>query len=182
MHPYEHEGYYPGRMSSKKNKPAGTPALLALEKAGVEFTILEYEQSLHHEHGFALDSAAELGMDPRVIFKTLLARVDGKAVCAVVPAAAMLNLKSLAKAAGGKKAAMMDPHDAEKLTGYVTGGISPLGQKHRSPIFIDASARELPAMVVSGGKRGLSVRLAPADLAAAARAEFAPVADFSRHI
>ncbi|KMY23379.1 Cys-tRNA(Pro)/Cys-tRNA(Cys) deacylase [Actinobaculum suis] len=173
-----------GRSGAAGQKPgaAATPALQVLEQAGVPFTEVEYEHAAHMEHGYALDSAQALGLDPATVFKTLLAEVDGKPVVAVVPANAMLNLKALAKAAGGKKGSMMDPAAAERRTGYVTGGISPLGQKITSPTFIDESARELEYMLVSGGKRTLSVKLAPADLVRVApQGKFAAVADFSRH-
>ena len=110
-----------------------------------------------------------------------MALVDGKPTCAVIPATNMLNLKLLAKAAGGKKAEMMDPDKAEKLTGYVTSGISPLGQRRASPTFIDESALELPEIIVSGGKRTLSIAIEPETLAKVAKAQFAPLADQSRH-
>lgn len=165
----------------QRHQQQGTHALQVLESAGVPHDVIEYEHSEHQEHGYALDTAKVLGRDPATIFKTLMALVDGQTVCAVVPATGMLNLKSLAKAAGGKKAEMMDPAKAEKLTGYVTGGISPLGQRKNSPTFIDESARRLSEMVVSAGKRTLSVSIAPDVLAQVAKAQFAPLADQSRH-
>lgn len=169
-------------MSEKKHAAGGTPAINTLEKAGIHFEELEYEHAEHMEHGYALDSAEVMGLDPATVFKTLMTTVDGKPVVAVVPATGMLNLKSLAKAAGGKKAAMMAPEDAERRTGYVTGGISPLGQKIASPTFIDESARELDTMLVSGGKRTLSVRVKPDDLVKIVpKGAFAAIADFSRH-
>ncbi|MGO1594408.1 MAG: Cys-tRNA(Pro) deacylase [Ancrocorticia sp.] len=165
----------------KQHNQQGTHALQVLEAAGVEYELVEYEHSEHQDHGYALDTAKVLGLDPATIFKTLMAVVDGKPTCAVVPATGMLNLKSLAKAAGGKRAEMMDPAKAEKLTGYVTGGISPLGQRTRSATFIDASAEQHKAILVSGGKRTLSVSIAPADLADLASATFSPISDKSRH-
>ncbi|MCF2706111.1 Cys-tRNA(Pro) deacylase [Arcanobacterium haemolyticum] len=165
----------------KANAHQGTPALQALEAAGIAYELIEYEHSDHFEHGYALDTAAVLGRDPATLFKTLMVLVDGKPTCAVVPATGMLNLKSLAKAAGGKKAEMMEPSKAEKLTGYVTGGISPIGQRTTSPTYIDESARAFPRIAVSGGKRTASVDIAPDDLAKLVGATFAAIADHNRH-
>lgn len=171
-----------GPMAKKKQRTAqGTHALQVLEAAGVQYEVIEYEHSEHQDKGYALDTAKVLGRDPATIFKTLMALVDGKPTCAVIPATNMLNLKSLAKAAGGKKAEMMAPDKAEKLTGYVTGGISPLGQRRASPTFIDEFALELSEIVVSGGKRTLSIAIEPETLAKVAKAQFAPLADQSRH-
>lgn len=169
-------------MAKKKRAKAGTHALVVLEKSGVPYTLHEYEHSEHMNHGYAVDSAQVLGFELGEVFKTLMASVDGEPVCAVVPADGLLNLKQLAKASGGKRAEMMNPADAERLTGYVTGGISPLGQRKAVPTFIDESAQERARILVSGGKRTLSVELAPADLAALTRAAFAPLADYSRHV
>ncbi len=169
-------------MAKKKQRTAqGTHALQVLEAAGVEYEVLGYEHSGHQDKGYALDTAKGLGRDPASIFKALMALVDGKPTCAVVPATNMLNLKALAKTAGGKKAEMMDPDKAEKLTGYVTGGISPLGQRRTCPTFIDESALDLPEVIVSGGKRTLSIVINPETLAKVAGAQFAPLADQSRH-
>ena len=123
------------------HRPSGTPALHAAQAAGLEYALVEVQHSEHQEGGYALDTARVLERDPSTIFKTLMAKVDGDPVCAVVPASGMLNLKALARAVGGKKACMMQAQDAERLTGYVTGGISPLGQRTSSPIVIDESAR-----------------------------------------
>ena len=168
-------------MGKKKTKQAGTPALLAVQSAGIEYTLHEYEHSEHQEGGYALDSARVLGRDPAVIFKTLMTEIDGTTACAVVPATGMLNLKSLAHAAHGKRAAMMDPAKAERLTGYVTGGISPLGQRCKATVFIDESALDHPTILISGGKRTLSLELAASDLASILGAAFAPIADTNRH-
>lgn len=169
-------------MAKKKDRTStGTHALQVLDAAGTSYELIEYEHSEHQDHGYALDTAKVLGRDPATIFKTLMALVDGTPVCAVVPATGMLNLKSLAKAAGGKKAEMMDPAKAERRTGYVTGGISPLGQSQSSPTFIDTSALESERILVSGGKRTLSVSLAAKDLAALTHATFAAIADERRH-
>lgn len=125
---------------------------------------------------YGLEAAEAMGLDPTAVFKTLLATVDGTdTVVAVVPVAHRLNLKALAKAAGGKKAVMTDPAVAERLTGYVVGGISPLGQRKRLTTFIDTSAQGLDEIHVSAGRRGLEVALAPADLAQVLNADFRPV-------
>ncbi|WP_124040339.1 Cys-tRNA(Pro) deacylase [Neoactinobaculum massilliense] len=168
-------------MSKKKQKAAATPALAALNRAGVDYTLLEYEHPLHEDDGWALGSADALDVDPATVFKTLMVEVDGKPAIGIVPATATLNLKRMAKAAGGKKAVMMDVAEAERLTGYVHGGISPLGQKIKAPVVIDASAETLATMLVSGGKRSLSMRIAPGDLASVTRAQFADIAEFHTH-
>ncbi|MGV9182299.1 Cys-tRNA(Pro) deacylase [Arcanobacterium canis] len=162
-------------MSKKKN--GGTPAIDVLVNTSTPHEVFEYTHSRQMSDGYALDTAQILGVDPATVFKTLLALVDGKPTVAVVPANHRLNLKSLAKATHGKRAEMMDPAVAERLTGYVTGGISPLGQHKKLPTVIDADAQELPQMIVSGGKRSISVAVAPADLASLTQATFAPIID-----
>lgn len=169
-------------MAKKKSRTTGaTPALTVLDAAHATYSLIEYEHSNYQPHGYALDTAKVLDRSPATIFKTLMALVDSQPVCAVVPASGLLNLKALAHAAGGKRAEMMDPAKAEKLTGYVTGGISPLGQRTTVPTFIDDGALELPLIVVSGGKRNLSVEIAASELAEIIGARFAPLADQSRH-
>lgn len=155
-------------------KAGGTPATVALGKAGVDFTLHPYD----HEAGapsYGAEAADALGLSTREVFKTLVARVDGRLVCAVVPVGGSLDLKALAAAAGGKRAAMAEPADAERATGYVVGGISPLGQRSRLPVVVDASVDGLDAIYVSAGKRGLQLRLAPADLVRVTGATTAPV-------
>jgi Cys-tRNA(Pro)/Cys-tRNA(Cys) deacylase len=156
----------------------GTPALTVLERAGVTHRTHPYEAASgaggHHSYG--LDAAEALGLDPRRVFKTLVAEVDGSAVLAMVPVAGTLDLKALAAARGGKKATMADPAAAERLTGYVTGGISPLGTKRRLPVVVDSSALEHPTIFCSAGRRGLQLELAAADLVATASATTASVA------
>jgi Cys-tRNA(Pro)/Cys-tRNA(Cys) deacylase len=141
----------------------GTPATVALDRAGVSFTQHHYS---HHPGApsYGLEAAEQLGLDPAAVFKTLVADVDGALVVAVVPVAGQLDLKALASAVGGKRARMADPGVAERTTGYVVGGISPFGQKKRLPTVVDDSAMALAAVYVSGGKRGLDLGLAPADL------------------
>jgi Cys-tRNA(Pro)/Cys-tRNA(Cys) deacylase len=125
---------------------------------------------------YGMEAAAALGADPRTVFKTLLADVDGALTVAVVPVDAQLDLKALASARGGKRAVMADPAAAERATGYVVGGISPLGQRKRLPTVVDASALEFPAVLVSAGRRGVDVELAPADLVRLTSARTAPIA------
>ena len=147
----------------RKAGTGGTPATRALERAGVDYRPLPYV----HDPGaasYGLEAAAQLGLDPQRVFKTLLAEVDGRLVVALVPVSGQLDLKALAAAAGGKRAAMADPAAAERATGYVVGGISPLGQKRPHPTFVDSSALEHDTVYVSGGKRGLDLALAPQDL------------------
>ena len=117
-----------------------------------------------------------MGVSPERVLKTLVADVDGTLTVAVVPVAGSLDLKSLATAAGGKRAAMADPAHAERTTGYVRGGISPLGQRKKLPTVLDASARDHKTICVSAGRRGLEVELSPGDLAALTKAALAPIA------
>jgi Cys-tRNA(Pro)/Cys-tRNA(Cys) deacylase len=126
--------------------------------------------------GYGLAASAALGLPPERVFKTLVAEVDGKLAVAVVPVAGSLDLKALAAAVGGKKARMAEPAGAERATGYVTGGISPLGQRRRLPVVIDASAVGFETIFCSAGRRGLEIELAPADLVRAAGASVAPIA------
>lgn len=140
----------------------GTPATVAATRAKIEFTLHSYDAEA--EHGYGEEAAHALGLRPEQVFKTLVAEVDGVMTVAVVPVAGSLDLKALAAATGGKKAQMADPAAAERATGYVRGGISPLGQRKRLPTVIDASALGLPTMHVSAGRRGLEIELAPGDL------------------
>lgn len=151
----------------------GTPALTALERAGVTHRTHPYTAPGVGAYG--TEAADALDLDPRRVFKTLVAEVDGAPVLAMVPVAGTLDLKSLAAARGGKKAVMADPAAAERLTGYVTGGISPLGTKRRLPVVVDASALEHGTVFCSAGRRGLQLELAPADLVAAAGATTAAI-------
>ncbi len=148
---------------------------MAAVRAGVPFTLHQYA----HDPAVASygdEAAAALGLDPRRVLKTLVAVVDGELTVAVVPVAAQLDLKGLAAAAGGKRAALAPVADAERATGYVAGGISPLGGRRRLPTMVDASALDHPTVFVSAGRRGLEIELAPADLIRLTGALTAPLA------
>ena len=152
---------------AKKKTAGGTPATVALTRAGVAFTLHEYEHD-PRAASFGLEAAEalshQLGLDPAVVFKTLMATVDGRLTVGIVPVTGQLDLKALARAAGGSKAAMAEVAAAERATGYVAGGISPLGQKRPHPTVVDESALGFDTVYVSGGRRGLDLGLAPADL------------------
>jgi Cys-tRNA(Pro)/Cys-tRNA(Cys) deacylase len=154
---------------------APTPAIAALIRAKVAFTLHPY----HHDPAttaFGDEVVAALGWEPVRVFKTLVASVDGTLVVGIVPVAAHLDLKALAAAAGGKKASMAKVADAERSSGYVAGGISPLGQRKALPTVIHSTAERFETVMVSAGKRGLQVELAPADLIAQCRAKVADIA------
>jgi Cys-tRNA(Pro)/Cys-tRNA(Cys) deacylase len=136
----------------------GTPALVAAEKAGIAFSVHEYVHD-PKAASYGLEAAEKLGLDPARVYKTLVADVDGTLTVAVVPVAAQLDLKAL-----GKRASMADPKLAERTTGYVAGGISPLGQRRRLPTVVDESALAFETIHVSAGRRGLEIELAPNDL------------------
>jgi len=154
--------------------PGGTPATVALTRAGVAFTLHPYAHD-DATTDFGDEAAAALGVDPGRIFKTLLADVGGELVVAVVPVARQLDLKALAAVLGAKRATMADPAAATRSTGYVLGGISPLGQRTRLRTVVDDSAAAFPTVYVSAGKRGLQVELDPADLVAVTGARSGPV-------
>jgi Cys-tRNA(Pro)/Cys-tRNA(Cys) deacylase len=141
-----------------------TPAVRLLQAGNVPFALHRYGHSPDAD-SFGLEAAQKLGVSPECLFKTLVAKIDGKQlVLALVPAAARLDLKKLAAVAGGKRAEMAEPQAAERATGYVVGGISPLGGKRSLPAYVDASLEALPSVFVSAGQRGLQLELAPADL------------------
>lgn len=153
-----------------------TPAVEQLRKSSVSHDLTEYGHD-PRSGSYGAEAVDALGLDPELVFKTLVADVaDVGLVVAVVPVSGRLDLKALAKAAGGKKAAMADPARAERTTGYVRGGISPLGQRKRLPTVIDSSANLHARIHVSAGRRGLEVSLAPTDLALLLSATFAKVA------
>ena len=142
---------------------AGTPATVALDRAGIAYTPHAYDHDAANTN-FGQEAADVLGIDAEQVFKTLLADVDGSLVVAIVPVSGKLNLKALASAVGGKKAAMADPALAQKRTGYIVGGISPIGQKTAHPTVLDETAELFDTIFVSGGRRGFDIELAPADL------------------
>ncbi|WP_406310272.1 Cys-tRNA(Pro) deacylase [Streptomyces sp. NBC_00623] len=161
---------------SKKQQSGsgGTPATVALTAAGTPFTTHAYEHD-PASLSYGEEAAEALGVSPDRVFKTLVADVDGNLTVAVVPVAGSLDLKALASAVGGKRAAMADPAAAERTTGYVRGGISPLGQRKQLPTVLDVSAQTHETICVSAGRRGLEVELSPADLASLTGALFAPI-------
>lgn len=144
-------------------KGGGTPAVTALRAAGVGFTVHEYAHDARAE-SYGTEAAEAMGVDPSRVFKTLFADVDGALVVGVVPVTGQLDLKALARAVEGRRAAMADPKVAERATGYVVGGISPLGQRRAHPTVVDDSAMDHDTVFVSAGRRGLEVELSPAEL------------------
>ena len=152
-----------------------TPATVALTRAGVAFT----EHTYVHAPGaasYGVEAAQLLGLDPAQVFKTLITSVDGRLVVGIVPVTGQLDLKAIAAVSGGKKAVMADPTAAERATGYVVGGISPVGQRRTHPTVLDVSALGLDRLYVSGGRRGLDLGLSPADLVRVTDAIVAPIA------
>lgn len=163
-------------MARRTTGTRSTPALAALSDAGIPFTAHPYR----HDDGvssYGLEAAEALGVEPSRVFKTLMASVDGSLAVAVVPVSGSLDLKALAAALGRRRAVMADPAAAQRRTGYVLGGISPVGQRLPSPVVIDVTALEHPTIFVSGGQRGLDVELSPADLITVTGALTAPIAD-----
>ncbi len=152
-----------------------TPATRAAEHASIDFRVHEYAHRAGAEYG--AEAAEQLGVDPARVFKTLIASTtDGRHVVGVVPVAAQLDLKALANAVGAKQAGLAEPDDAQRLTGYVLGGISPLGQKRGLDAVVDASASAHDSVFVSGGRRGLEIELAPRDLVELTHATLAEIA------
>lgn len=162
-------------MAKRTDASAGTPATVALTRAGIRFTAHAYEHD-PRAAAYGLEAAEKLGIEPARVFKTLLATVDGALAVAIVPVADQLDLKSLAAALGGKRADMADPAVAERKTGYVVGGISPIGQKTALPTVLDETAILCETVFVSGGRRGLDLELAPDDLLAVTGGRYAPIA------
>jgi len=153
----------------------GTPATVALTAAGIAFTPHAYAHDAANTK-FGLEAASALGLDPAQVFKTLLADVDGHLVVAIVPVTGTLDLRALARALGGKKAVMADPAVAQRKTGYILGGISPIGQKTQHPTVLDETAELYASIFVSGGRRGFDIELAPADLLAVTNGQIAAIA------
>jgi Cys-tRNA(Pro)/Cys-tRNA(Cys) deacylase len=178
----------------KAGAAAATPAIRVLREAGVEFEILEFElddrpvapgttpasttgAARRHGQGFGTEAATKLGLDATVVFKTLMVQLPDESLAAgVVPVSGSLDLRAMAAALGVKRVSMADPGRAQKRTGYVVGGISPLGQRHQAPVVVDASVMHLESVLVSGGQRGLDLKLAPRDLVAVAQATVAEIA------
>ncbi|PKN79185.1 MAG: Cys-tRNA(Pro) deacylase [Chloroflexi bacterium HGW-Chloroflexi-9] len=152
-----------------------TPAVDAAKAAGVPYEVVQYEHDPKAE-SYGLEAAELLGIAPERVFKTLVAKVDGRLAVGIVPVAVRLDLKALASTLGGRKAEMADPAEAQRATGYVVGGISPLGQKRRLATVLDESAMAQETVYVSGGRRGLEIVLAPADLVRLTDAKVAPLA------
>ena len=140
-----------------------TPATLALQKAGVIFRLHEYDYDPDASR-IGMQAAEALGIEPQRLLKTLMAKAGDKAVCVLVPSDREVNLKKLAAAAGAKGAAMLGAAEAERITGYHVGGISPFGQRKRVPVFIERAALSFDRVVLNGGRRGLQVELKPDDL------------------
>lgn len=157
-----------------KKASTGTPATVALTAAGVPFTAHSYTHDPANTN-YGLEAATVLGIDPARVFKTLMADVAGPLAVAIVPVNGTLDLKALAQALGHKKAAMADPAAAQRRTGYVLGGISPLGQRQQSPTVLDESALKHGTIFVSGGRRGFDIELSPRDLIALTAATTAAI-------
>jgi Cys-tRNA(Pro)/Cys-tRNA(Cys) deacylase len=153
----------------------GTPATALLGKLGITHSVHAYDHDPRHG-SYGAEAAQVLGVAPEQVFKTLVAEVDGRLTIGVVPVAGQLDLKALATAAGGKRASMAEVAAAERATGYVTGGISPLGHRKRLPVVIDSSALRFGTVYCSAGRRGLEIELAPAGLVRAAAAVVADIA------
>jgi len=151
-----------------------TPATALLGKLGIAHSVHAYPHDPRHG-SYGLEASEAMGVEPERVFKTLVADVDGALTIGVVPVAGQLDLKALAAAAGGKKAAMADVAAAERATGYVAGGISPLGHRRRLAVVVDSSAMGYPTIFCSAGRRGLELELAPADLVRAAGAVVAAI-------
>lgn len=150
-----------------------TPGINLVKKSKVTHKVHSYE----HDPGaasYGLEAAEKLSIDPRQVFKTLVVKLDGDTLAVgVVPVVEKLNMKLIAKAAGAKKAAMAEPAEVERTTGYVLGGVSPLGQKKRLKTFVDSSAKNLSTIFVSAGRRGLEIELSPRDLLTLVNGDFA---------
>lgn len=153
---------------------ASTPATSVLTKLGIAFEVRSYAHDAAVTD-FGREAAASLGVPAERVFKTLLAEADGRLVVGIVPVSGMLDLKALAASAGARKAVMAEPALAERKTGYVVGGISPIGQRTRLPTVLDQSATTFDTVLVSGGRRGLDIELAPDDLAQVTGATLAPI-------
>jgi Cys-tRNA(Pro)/Cys-tRNA(Cys) deacylase len=163
---------------ARKNGSQGTPATAALTAAGVPFVLHPYTHD-PSAPSYGAEAAEALGIDPSRVFKTLMVDVEGRLAVGIVPVSGSLDLKAMASALGAKKAAMADPAAAQRRTGYVLGGISPIGQRQPSSTVLDSTALGLDTILVSGGRRGLDIELAPADLARLTNAITAPISSLA---
>ena len=161
---------------SINQRPSGTPALVALQEAGVPYTLRRHQIDMAQRQGFGLDAARALGVSPERVFKTLMVQVPNDLVCAVVPANGSLDLRALAQSLGVKGATMAEVAVAEGATGYLVGGISPLGQRNSHTTVIDRTARNYETIFVSAGARAAIIEISPADLAQLTAATFAAIA------
>lgn len=152
---------------TRRSSPSGggTPATVALSRAGIAFTSRPYAHD-PRAASYGLEAAAALGVEAERVFKTLVASLDGALVVGIVPVSGQLDLKALARALGGSRATLAEVADAERATGYVAGGISPIGQRRPHPTVLDGSALGFPSILVSGGRRGFDIELAAAHLVA----------------
>lgn len=153
----------------------GTPGTDAVKRAGITHTLHSYEHD-SSAASYGLEAAETLGLAPERVFKTLLVTTGKELLCGVVPVTGQLDLKAIAAGHGVKSVTMADPAAAERATGYVVGGISPLGQRKRHATYVDSSAADFPTIFVSGGRRGLEIELAAADLVALTGAKLAAIA------
>ncbi|GGH94818.1 Cys-tRNA(Pro) deacylase [Arthrobacter liuii] len=163
---------------ARRNSSQGTPATAALTAAGVPYVLHPYAHD-PSAASYGAEAAQALGIEPSRVFKTLMVEVEGRLAVGIVPVSGTLDLKAMASALGAKKAAMADPAAAQRRTGYVLGGISPLGQRQPSPTVLDSSALALATLLVSGGRRGLDIELAPADLIRLTDAVAAPISSLA---
>jgi Cys-tRNA(Pro)/Cys-tRNA(Cys) deacylase len=159
---------------AKKANAGGTPATVALSRAGIDFTLHAYEHD-PRATSYGLEAAEALGLEPDRVFKTLMALVDGRLSVGIVPVSGQLDLKALARALDAGRAVMAEVAAAERASGYVAGGISPIGQKRAHPTVLDESALGYETVFVSAGRRGLDLEIAPADLVAVTGAIAAPI-------
>jgi Cys-tRNA(Pro)/Cys-tRNA(Cys) deacylase len=169
MRPYRDDEVPPSRgTTAEKTMAKSTPATLALQKAGIAFVLHEYDYDPNAER-IGMQAAEALGIEPARLLKTLMAKAlatksGDRTICVLAPSDREVNLKKLAAAAGAKSAAMLGADEAERITGYHVGGISPFGQKKRVPVFVEMSALSFARIVCNGGRRGLQVELSPDDL------------------
>ena len=161
---------------SPSQRSSGTPALVQLQQAGIDFTLRRHEVDMSQRHGFGMGAARALGVSPERVFKTLMVQVPDDLVCAVIPANSSLDLRALSQSLGVKGATMAEVAVAEHATGYLVGGISPFGQRNTHTTVIDQSARQFNTVFVSAGARAAIIEISPTDLATQTAAIFASIA------